>query len=185
MLRIALTALLGAILTLTLPGWANAQHAGADEGLFEIGVTHDGDNYILALSPGEAPIRVDAKTAAAVAVALAKVLDGDWKPFPVLGKSCESYCKKCKPDERAQCGANCLSGYGPQCTPVPRVGGFHWPTCHDSWPDCVPPFALKQSPAAAARTPPPAHCDCPVCCKYWFDPTVYLHCVTVHCGGPQ
>ena len=172
-----------------------------------------------------------------------------WGPGPATGgernptvmQSCESRCNhKCKTAEKAQCVANCLSGYGPQCTPVPGVKGFHWPTCNDKFPDCVPPFAnahtgapefniavtnpeggvfyltlqgeakpdtivrvrLERDAATAAikalrseiagqwvLVPIPAgaraSCDCPVCCKYWYNPTVYLHCVTVHCGGPQ
>lgn len=116
------------------------------------------------------------KALGALFVVFALALAGDVHASAELGHtSCEHRCKdKCSWLETAQCVANCLSGYGPRCTPVPEVEGFHWPTCHDNYPDCIPPFAERA----------PASCDCPPCCKYWFDPTAYLHCVTVKCGGP-
>ncbi|MYA40982.1 MAG: hypothetical protein F4Z31_04435 [Gemmatimonadetes bacterium] len=154
------------------------------DGTWIVQTDQQGGRYTLGAvgDTGQKPVTLQLSETGATALAenLNQIYgDGEWtarRDQALLGQSCESRCNhKCPTAEKAQCVANCLSGYGPRCTPVPGVGGFHWPTCHDSWPDCVPPFAAT----------PPAHCDCPVCCKYWYNPTVYLHCVTVHCGGPE
>ena len=137
-------------------GIANALSASpeAPEGFaaYEIGVKYGGDAYTLAVvRDGKPPITVILKVEQSVGQAvidqLSKDIEGDWYLTPSLGalqSSCEHHCgSKCKITERAQCVANCLSGYGPRCTPVPGVAGFHWPTCHDDYPDCIPPFSAS------------------------------------------
>jgi len=53
-------------------------------------------------------------------------------------ESCETRCKhKCPFYEVPGCVSECISHKPPRCTPAPE--GFHWPGCHDTWPDCVPP----------------------------------------------
>lgn len=63
-------------------------------------------------------------------------------------ESCEARCaKNCNVFEVAGCTDDCLAGRGytgchvaPEAKAPEALGGFHWPTCRDDWPDCVPPL---------------------------------------------
>jgi len=68
------------------------------------------------------------------------------KVAAVAHESCETRCKhKCPWYEVTQCVDDCVSGHAPECHGAPVAGftGFHWPGCHDSWPDCIPPDEIR------------------------------------------
>lgn len=65
---------------------------------------------------------------------------------PASAESCETRCKhKCPWYEVAGCVNECISDKPPQCVPAPAsgLGGFHWPTCNDSFPNCLPPAVQR------------------------------------------
>ena len=121
---------------------------------------------------GTIPV-VDVQAALAKTATCVKDLEG-LAPLAAVKptESCESRCKHhCPWYEVSQCVDHCLSGRPPTCTVPPSdIRGWHWPTCHDSWPDCVPPALMS-----------PEHKSCEDRCEHCTKTTGQETACVAHC----